>query len=164
MTPSAASSAACMPCSGTWCVQLHRHTSCSAGLQSSCIRAQTECLHVHVLAAMPVIHSSCYRDEFPHRMTCNPQVDSNACKMVYEDNEDEYEDFYDYSALDEDDAEGAEQHGALSRMMCFIAHMAVGAFHIWAPVMTLCNLTASAGSTFACAAVHKQTVIADTVL
>lgn len=35
------------------------------------------------------------------------QVDSNACKMVYEDNEDEYDDFYEYSALDgEDDAEG----------------------------------------------------------
>jgi pre-60S factor REI1 len=37
-----------------------------------------------------------------------PQVDSNACKMVYDDNEEEYEDFYDYTALDgEDDAEGA---------------------------------------------------------
>lgn len=36
------------------------------------------------------------------------QVDSNACKMVYDDNEEEYEDFYDYTALDgEDDAEGA---------------------------------------------------------
>lgn len=35
------------------------------------------------------------------------QVDSNSCKMVYEDNEDEYDDFYEYSALDcEDDAEG----------------------------------------------------------
>ena len=33
-------------------------------------------------------------------------VDRNACKMVYEDAEEEYDDFYDYSALD-DDAEGA---------------------------------------------------------
>ena len=33
--------------------------------------------------------------------TC--QVDSNACKMVYDDNEEEYEDFYDYTALDGED-------------------------------------------------------------
>lgn len=35
-------------------------------------------------------------------------VDRNVCKMAYEDTEDEYEDFYDYSALDDDDAEGRD--------------------------------------------------------
>lgn len=38
-------------------------------------------------------------------------VDRNTCRLVYEDNEDEYEDFYDYAALD---AKLAEQSAPLS--------------------------------------------------
>lgn len=45
-------------------------------------------------------------------------VDRCACKMVYEDNEDEYDDFYDYSALDEVDTEGGSDASAVLRFMC----------------------------------------------
>jgi len=43
-------------------------------------------------------------------------VDRCACKMVYEDNEDEYDDFYDYSALDEVDTEGGSGASAVPRL------------------------------------------------
>lgn len=33
-------------------------------------------------------------------------VDTNQCKMAYDDNEEEYEDFYDYTAMDVDGGEG----------------------------------------------------------
>lgn len=38
-------------------------------------------------------------------------VDRNICRLAYEDNEDEYDDFYDYDALD---AKLAEQSALLS--------------------------------------------------
>ena len=42
-------------------------------------------------------------------------VDANRCKMVFEDNEEEYEDFYDWSKLLE------EEEGALTKRLCLCA-------------------------------------------